>query len=964
MNPSPLRMTDAVFASLLLSRTVRDLISRAYVHSHGDVPMVTVASFLATALRIGSDSTATAALRQLIDPVSKQIPGSLPVDPKQAPRTDSTVSDALWQALQAAQKTRLETHGDDQFVGLRYVLFEMFSATTEPLKSEVLAVCAATGVKQDAAALAVARYCMKAHEPPEFYSAWERILGARGLEPALDSWSGPRTGSAGAQDGPPYPRPKALRGTEIALLHSDDPWSAMATDQSGAREEAEAFADMIVAKDFDPPLAVGIFGNWGSGKSYFMRLLYEAVADNRARLLRDTTAGGITFCQHVVQIRFNAWHYAEANLWASLVDHVFTSLNQWNVATGPAGAADQLFGKLTTARRLTLEAASTLVESRKQKKLATDRLSAAEVALRKKRAAVQVDPQTFAASAFEEVLGSAAAQSELDKAAESLGLTGLTKGYKELQVALSALNSETENLSLIKTGVARQMSSTWMVLGIAAGTLVLPVVLNWVAGQLGQPALQITGAVAGIIAPITAALGLATQKANAAVEVVRKYRDRFTAQVGKEVAENKASVEAREKELADAETVVAARKQALEQAVQSENQAAIDYNSETGRDRVLRFVSNRVAEGGYARHLSFVATIRKDFEELSRLLALARTEAPATDEAYKAHLKLIDQLVGQSDGFLEIEEEEKLRQTAKPPEAEEKVYERIVLYIDDLDRCQPEQVVAVLQAIHLLLAFPLFVVFVAVDVRWLRHALKNRYPNLSVTPETADPVVHAAGAEVGATTYDYLEKIFQIPYWVRRFDADVTRSILQARMGPLAPAQGAAPLVPESHAPLGPDVDEKPVKPSGNDGVGAELPPPRLLSLTGGERDCIDAVAAMLDGLPRRTLRFINSYWIIKAGLSPAEQDNLESTGYRAVLGLLAIAITLDEEFPVLITALQSAPGSSDLVQVVGAMAFRRSASPTRIVDCFKAAGDPDLADIKKFGPLVSRFSFHCEEAW
>ncbi len=42
---------------------------------------------------------------------------------------------------------------------------------------------------------------------------------------------------------------------------------------------------------------------------------------------------------------------------------------------------------------------------------------------------------------------------------------------------------------------------------------------------------------------------------------------------------------------------------------------------------------------------------------------------------------------------------------------------RIVLYIDDLDRCPPKRVVEVLQAVHLLLAFELFVVVVGVDAR-------------------------------------------------------------------------------------------------------------------------------------------------------------------------------------------------------------------------------------------------------
>ena len=52
--------------------------------------------------------------------------------------------------------------------------------------------------------------------------------------------------------------------------------------------------------------------------------------------------------------------------------------------------------------------------------------------------------------------------------------------------------------------------------------------------------------------------------------------------------------------------------------------------------------------------------------------------------------------------------------------------ERIILYIDDLDRCPPKRVVEVLEAVHLLLAFDLFVVVVAVDARWLERSRTNR----------------------------------------------------------------------------------------------------------------------------------------------------------------------------------------------------------------------------------------------
>jgi KAP family P-loop domain len=49
--------------------------------------------------------------------------------------------------------------------------------------------------------------------------------------------------------------------------------------------------------------------------------------------------------------------------------------------------------------------------------------------------------------------------------------------------------------------------------------------------------------------------------------------------------------------------------------------------------------------------------------------------------------------------------------------------DRIVLYIDDLDRCPTHQVIKVMEAVNLLFGFPLFVVVMAVDSRWLLRSL-------------------------------------------------------------------------------------------------------------------------------------------------------------------------------------------------------------------------------------------------
>jgi hypothetical protein len=51
------------------------------------------------------------------------------------------------------------------------------------------------------------------------------------------------------------------------------------------------------------------------------------------------------------------------------------------------------------------------------------------------------------------------------------------------------------------------------------------------------------------------------------------------------------------------------------------------------------------------------------------------------------------------------------------------VLERVVLYIDDLDRCPAAKVREVLQTVHLLLAFDLFACVVAVDPRWIIQCL-------------------------------------------------------------------------------------------------------------------------------------------------------------------------------------------------------------------------------------------------
>ena len=88
--------------------------------------------------------------------------------------------------------------------------------------------------------------------------------------------------------------------------------------------EVDAFARLIASRNTATPLSVGIFGAWGSGKSFFMHRLRRRV-DTFAKLGRNEGAQS-KFHGRIAQIDFNAWHYSEGNLAASFVDHILRNL--------------------------------------------------------------------------------------------------------------------------------------------------------------------------------------------------------------------------------------------------------------------------------------------------------------------------------------------------------------------------------------------------------------------------------------------------------------------------------------------------------------------------------------------------------------------------------------------------------------------------------------------------------------
>src|SRR5262249_59712508 len=89
---------------------------------------------------------------------------------------------------------------------------------------------------------------------------------------------------------------------------------------------------------------------------------------------------------------------------------------------------------------------------------------------------------------------------------------------------------------------------------------------------------------------------------------------------------------------------------------------------------------------------------------------------------------------------------------------------RMVVVIDDLDRCEPEKAVEMLQAINLLLNFESFIVVMGIDARIVTRAIEKHYRDLL--------------GPAGASGYEYLDKIVKIPFRIPESEPTTNKDLL------------------------------------------------------------------------------------------------------------------------------------------------------------------------------------------
>ncbi|MFJ4193150.1 P-loop NTPase fold protein [Pseudomonas sp. NPDC089534] len=757
---------------------------------------------------------------------------------------------------------------------------------------------------------------------------------------------------------PPVTRPGT---TSIAITQNDDPWASDLDDRLGANDEAKAFARLAVAKDFIPPLAIGLFGNWGSGKSFFMRLIYqhiERLSQGKASV-QAPEAGSTAFHTDVVQIRFNAWHYVETNLWASLVSHLFIELDRWYIKHN-AEVRDPLLEHLSTSRMLTLDAAKELVRRRRDQRAAAEQLLKARQELAEVQANTATSPSVYLAALSEVFNGEDPgeeiknAKDEFAKAAKVLGIDALTERTEAFQSVSDALHEEAGKAKLLASGYKSQLLSWWNVGAFVAIVLALPwIATEGVAILKAQfPSLQglhdglMLASVA--VAAVTARLRWVWGKARGALKQLEAGKRALDKAIDSRLAEQKKAFEQAVQRQAKANAGVEEAKALVQVTSEQLALATHDFSQGTGAGRLKKFVRARATDGDYAQHLGLIATVRKDFEELAFNVTGASSLRASVEAERSAFVLKMDAFLEANKALLDDEDIQKLRAAAAHSLEEVRSFKRIALYIDDLDRCPPDKVVEVLQAVHLLLTFPLFVVMVAVDVRWVRQALLDHYPNLM-----------AANGEQQqtASVSDYLEKIFQIPYWMRPMDSVSSEQFLQSQLSRIKGGDQTDGDVPVADGPgTGEAVKIEDVKTT-------------MLSISPGETDALQLLARYMGSSPRRALRFLNVYRLIKVSLKPDDLAALEAGEYKALLTLLAIALGTPLCFSSLLQSLDSKNDTVEMSELKALINFNPSDGNIAEFERFREImaiytdliakqRKPPRHRVKKYTAIIQRYSF------
>lgn len=561
-------------------------------------------------------------------------------------------------------------------------------------------------------------------------------------------------------------------------------------DTLGIKTEVYALAETLLLRNVETPLAVGILGGWGSGKSFVMHLMQKEMRRIRSLEVSNGWQADDSefYVGHIYPIEFNAWTYAKSDLWASLMQTIFMELNRqlsleqlftkeqllkgganW-LELNQLGEKERLalleteVGKDTVAAWRRGETPDSLWEAYHQMRATEIKamVSAVETRAEKEEALTSLQksyqtaqeeiPQAARQAVWKEILETAVFSPIATEIQNTLrDQTYTTADGKVVHIFSDEDLEDLTKLSIKLKQFRPTMTGMWQwdnvkksllerkwVLGTAVLLILASIGAAWLSEQLTQFAQSAT------VVSITTFLASFGSIAAAAFRTYQEWMDEIQRWAGGIQDVHTLAAEMLQSKESQITTAVAKdfsqQKEALEQEIAALTAQIDDHRQRMGIagqfTSLFDFVLARLGTGDYEKRLGALHQTQADLQELTDTLT--------------------------------VNGEEDLHAAAKQaffPRGPA----RVVLFIDDLDRCPPPKVVEVLEAVQLLLRTKLFVIVLGLDTRYVTRALEKEYDR--ILTRDGDP-----------SGLDYIEKIIQIPYRVRPIEPANLPSFLASQM--------------------------------------------------------------------------------------------------------------------------------------------------------------------------------------
>jgi len=694
-------------------------------------------------------------------------------------------------------------------------------------------------------------------------------------------------------------------------------------------EDVDAFARIVALRELRPPLAIALCGRWGAGKSFFMGKMID-----KMQVLSDSD--NPVFCKGMLHVKFNAWSYLDSSLWAGIVTKIFNGINEY---INNSIISDDIKNKLKKELQETISLSQQSVFKMESEKLAIEeRVKGLEDSRKRISNELKVEIERLQNRSFTEFINVAVKEFGVEKQIDDA--LRANKSVVEVSEYIEKHFPEElwadgkwmkKEVSFWKTYFKDFFSRSRLKWNVPILVLIivliyfLPDALNALATLISRTKVELPKEFWMFLAALGTMLTKSVQsykKIKPLFASLWNVRKKYVEQIDEAKHKWKqqevsilAQIELDKGKLEVIEDGISTAKRQL---------ATVEYRllNKLNTEAFQGFIKDKSGMEGYRKHQGIVATIRDDFDTLSRLF-----------EGYSEEAKINGKL-----------------------EEGDRPLERIVLYIDDLDRCDEARVLEVLEAVHLIMAFNLFVVVVGIDPSRVKSALAAQLQGKGILIDQGLPS-------------RYLEKIFQVPFHLDRPTDQAVKYMITKLLTPRTKVGGTQPILLEGNREE--DVIEQILQDLPENSLGRSLPPElsslliNKLQIKDEEVRRVSDFSILIGSNPRSVKRFVNILRIVRAhGGKDYVEYVSDSVHSDTIMFLLALSIGPYQQLYKLLTIYLKNGPDGDITR------YFESLKDDELNECRDAVLEflrlPEQSGLVKTGieifaghnKLVSRFTF------